>query len=139
MRLFQLGFHHPGLTDWRHVSFCLFAGVLEQRASGLAAKSAVAVKPGKIDRSPTGTAVSARMAVLHARGMLQKGQSLTATSIIGSQFEGRIADTLTLYDRMAIIPEISGRAWITGTHQLMLDPEDPWPYGYRLSDTWGSQ
>ena len=139
MRLFQLGFHYPYLTDWRYVSFCLFAGALQQCADGLAAKSAVAIRPGKIDCSPTGTAVSARMAVLHTRGMLQKGQSLTATSIIGSQLEGSIADTLTLYDKTAIIPEISGRAWIIGTHQLMLDPEDPWPDGYRLSDTWGAQ
>lgn len=134
----QLGFQHPSLTDWRHISFCLFAGPLEQDANGLAAKSAVAIRPGKIDRSPTGTAVSARMAVLHARGLLAKGQSLTATSIIGSQFIGRISDSFTLYNRPAIIPEISGRAWITGTYQLMLDPEDPWPEGYRLSDTWGA-
>jgi proline racemase len=134
----QLGFQHPSLTDWRHISFCLFAGPLEEDANGLAAKSAVAIRPGKIDRSPTGTAVSARMAVLHARGLLAKGQSLTATSIIGSQFIGRICDSFTLYDRPAIIPEISGRAWITGTYQLMLDPEDPWPEGYRLSDTWGA-
>lgn len=134
----QLGFQHPSLTDWRHISFCLFAGPLEEDANGLAAKSAVAIRPGKIDRSPTGTAVSARMAVLHARGLLAKGQSLTATSIIGSQFIGRISDSFTLYDRPAIIPEISGRAWITGTYQLMLDPGDPWPEGYRLSDTWGA-
>ena len=134
----QLGFQHPSLTDWRHISFCLFAGPLQQEANGLAAKSAVAIRPGKIDRSPTGTAVSARMAVLHARGLLVKGQSLTATSIIGSQFIGRISDSFTLFNRPAIIPEISGRAWITSTYQLMLDPEDPWPEGYRLSDTWGA-
>ncbi|MEK9979472.1 MAG: proline racemase family protein, partial [Paracoccaceae bacterium] len=53
-------------------------------------------------------------------------------------FIGRISDSFTLYNRPAIIPEISGRAWITGTYQLMLDPEDPWPEGYRLSDTWGA-
>ncbi|MEK9641954.1 MAG: proline racemase family protein, partial [Paracoccaceae bacterium] len=70
--------------------------------------------------------------------LLAKGQSLTATSIIGSQFIGRISDSFTLYNRPAIIPEISGRAWITGTYQLTLDPEDPWPEGYRLSDTWGA-
>ncbi len=134
----QLGFQHLSLTDWRHISFCLFAGPLEEDANGLAAKSAVAIRPGKIDRSPTGTAVSARMAVLHARGLLAKGQSLTATSIIGSQFIGRISESFTLYNRPAIIPEISGRAWITGTYQLVLDPEDPWPEGYRLSDTWGA-
>ena len=78
MRLFQLGFQHPYLTDWRCVSLCLFAGALQHRADGLAAKSAVAIRPGKIDRSPTGTAVSARMAVLHTRGMLQKGPKLNS-------------------------------------------------------------
>ena len=59
MRLFQLGFHYRYLTDWRHVSFCFFTVVLEQRASGLAAKSTVAIRLRKIDRSPAGTAISA--------------------------------------------------------------------------------
>ena len=60
----------------------------------------------------------------------------TARSILNSEFHGRIVDTTTIGDTAAIIPEISGRAWITGTHQHMLDPDDPWPEGYRLSDTW---
>lgn len=133
----QLGFAHPELPDWTHVSFCLFAGPLARDGAALSARSAVAIRPGKIDRSPTGTGVSARMAVLAARGGMTGADSLTATSIIGSTFSGRIAGTTSLGGRSAILPEISGRAWITGTHQHMLDPADPWPQGYRLSDTWG--
>ncbi len=135
----QLGFAHPTLPDWDHISFCLFAGPLEETATGFAAASAVAIRPGKVDRSPTGTAVSARMALLHAQGLMSEGQTLEARSIIGSSFTGRIAGTTTLAGTPAILPDISGRAWITGTHQHMLDPDDPWPEGYRLSDTWGAR
>lgn len=133
----QLGFSHPERPDWDHISFCLFAGRLEPVAGGFTARSAVAIQPGKVDRSPTGTAVSARMAVLHAKGVMTLGQSLTATSIIGSRFTGRIAALSSVAGRDAVIPEISGRAWVTGTHQHMLDPSDPWPLGYKLKDTWG--
>ena len=76
------------------------------------------------------------MAVLNARGQMDVGDSVLSRSLIGSEFEGKILDTTRIGDRPAIIPEISGQAWITGTHQWMLDPTDPWPEGYRLSDTW---
>ncbi|RFP87152.1 hypothetical protein DZK27_12465 [Rhodobacteraceae bacterium 63075] len=135
----QLGFSHPELPDWRHISFCLFAGPLEHTDDGLRAGSAVAIRPGKVDRSPTGTALSARMAVLHARGQMQAGECLTAVSLIGSEFTGRITGQTRLGGLDAIVPEISGRGWITGTHEHMLDPDDPWPEGYRLSDTWGAK
>jgi len=134
----QIGFQHPENTDWNHFSFCLFAGPLEREGKGLRTRSAVAIQPGKIDRSPTGTALSARMAVLHARGEMKVGDHLTAVSLIGSEFRGEIVSDTTVGGRPAILPEISGRAWITGTHQHMLDPDDPWPEGYRLSDTWGA-
>ncbi len=133
----HLGFHHPENPDWTHISFCLFAGPLQADASGFTMRSAVTIQPGKIDRSPCGTGVSARMAVLAARGEMAVGQTLTATSIIGSQFTGRIAGLATVGDAPAIIPEISGRGWITGVHQHMLDPDDPWPEGYKVNDTWG--
>ena len=135
----QLGFRHPDLPDWSHISFCLFAGPVTQGADGLTARSAVAIRPGKIDRSPTGTGVSARMAVLAARGHMAVGDRFTATSIIGSTFGGIVTGESTVGDRPAILPEISGRAWITGTHQHMLDPSDPWSEGYRLADTWGQE
>jgi proline racemase len=132
----QLTFHHPDNPEWSHFSFCLFAGPLIRKNQHLMTTAAVAIQPGKIDRSPTGTALSARMALLHAQGEMQPDDTLVARSIIGSEFLGRVVGTTTVGDIPAIIPEISGRAWITGTHQHMLDPADPWPEGYRLSDTW---
>ena len=133
----QIGFSHPENPEWDHISFCLFAGPLSETADGLTARNAVAIQPGKVDRSPTGTALSARMALLHARGLMKVGDRLITTSIIDSSFEGRIVAETRLGNTAAIVPEISGRAWITGTHQHMLDPDDPWPGGYRLKDTWG--
>ena len=134
----QLGFTHPENPDWDHISFCAFCGPLSATETGLTGKSAVAIQPGKVDRSPTGTAVSARMALMAAKGQMQQGQTFEAVSIIGSRFVGRIVEQVQVGDRPAIVPEISGRGWITGTHQHMLDPSDPWPGGYRLSDTWGA-
>lgn len=135
----QIGFYHPENPDWRHISFCLFAGRLTESAQGLETKAAVAIQPGKVDQSPTGTALSARMALLHARGVMKIGDRLTARSLIGSSFSGVILGEATMGDRPGILPEISGRGWITGIHQHMLDPADPWPEGYRLSDTWGAR
>ena len=132
----QLGFTHPINPDWTHFSFCQLAAPLERRDGMLTAANAVAIQPGKIDRSPTGTGASARMAVLRAKGQMQVGDRYLARSIIGSEFLGRIEADTTLGGKPAIIPSISGRAWITGTRAEMLDPADPWPGGYRLSDTW---
>jgi len=132
----QLRFHHPENPGWSHFSFCLFAGPITREGRHVTTSAAVAIQPGKIDRSPTGTAASARMALLHSAGLMGVGDTFTARSIIGSEFHGRICATTSVGDRPAIIPEITGRAWITGTHQHMLDPDDPWPEGYRLTDTW---
>ena len=132
----QLQFVHPDKPDWRHHSFCLFAGPVSRDGHDLRAHSVVAIQPGKLDRSPTGTAVSARMVILHARGQMGPEDRFTAVSIIGSEFQGRILGPASVGDLPAIRPEISGRAWITGTHQHMLDPGDPWPEGYRIADTW---
>lgn len=132
----QIAFHHPERPDWTHHSFCLFAGALGRDADGLRAKSVVSIQPGKLDRSPTGTAVSARMALLHAKGLMAVGDRLTGESIIGSEFQGQILGTTAVGGISAIRPQISGRAWVTGTHQHMLDPSDPWPEGYKVADTW---
>jgi len=134
----QLGFTHPENPDWDHISFCAFCGPLSRTETGLSGKSAVAIQPGKVDRSPTGTAVSACMALMAAKGQMNPNETFEAVSIIGSRFSGRIVESTTVGDRPAIVPEISGRGWVTGIHQHMLDPDDPWPTGYRLSDTWGA-
>jgi proline racemase len=76
------------------------------------------------------------MAVLHARGLLKEGERYIGRSIIESRFIGEIVGSTRVGERDAIIPTITGRAWITGQSSLMLDPEDPYPAGYRISDTW---
>ena len=131
----QLGFSHP-TNGWDHVSFCLFVTEASMEDGVHTARHAVAIRPGKIDRSPTGTAVCARMALLHARGRMDVGGRYAATSIIGSRFEGRIDSVTRVGERPGVIPVVEGSAWMTGVHQHMLDPDDPWPSGYRLADTW---
>ncbi len=134
----QLGFDHPQNPDWSHISFCQIAGPITKRGGSLSMQNAVAIEPGKIDRSPTGTGVCARMAVLRARNLLGVGERLHVRSIIGSEFVGQVEADAMVGDRQAIVPSVSGRAWITGYHTYQVDPEDPWPTGYRLSDTWPS-
>jgi proline racemase len=132
----QLGFVHPENPDWTHISFCQFTKPVVEEDGQKVATNTVVIRPGKLDRSPTGTGVSARLAVMHARGQVSVGDTLLARSIIGSEFLGRVESETTVGDTPAIHPSITGRAWITGTRQLTLDPGDPWPEGYRVGDTW---
>ena len=132
----QLGFTHPANPEWSHVSFCQMAAPVEVRDGVKTGRNAVAIRPGKIDRSPCGTGCSARLAALHARGELAPGEPFVGLSPIDSRFDCRIEALARVGDREAVVPSLGGRAWITGTHQHMLDPGDPWPGGYRLSDTW---
>jgi len=132
----QLGFRHPGNPDIRNISFCMFAHPVTRSGSQLVTRNAVVVRPGKVDRSPTGTGLSARLAVLHARKEVSVGDTLLARSIIGSEFLGRVEEETSIESTPAIRPSISGRAWITGRSVFTLDPADPFPLGYRLTDTW---
>lgn len=108
-----------------------FAGV------GQITRNTCIVSPGRSDRSPTGTGTCARMAVLHARGLMNVGDTMTHESLIGSHFTGRIVRETTVAGRPAIVPSITGQGWITGFHQYLLDATDPFPEGYVLNDTWG--
>ena len=132
----QLGFTHPENRDWTHISFCQIAAPVAEVDGIKTGRNAVAIQPGKIDRSPTGTGCSARMAVLHARRELAVGEAFHGVSLIDSIFRCRIEAETSVGAKPAIIPSLAGRAWVTGTYQHMLDPRDPWPGGYRLSDTW---
>ena len=95
-------------------------------------RHAMAIYPGWFDRSPCGTGTSARVAQLVARGQLAIGEPLINESIIGTRFTGRAIGTTTVSGIPAILPEITGRAWITGTSQHMLAPDDPFPAGFLL-------
>ena len=95
-------------------------------------RHAMAIHPGWFDRSPCGTGTSARMAQLHARGELALGAEFVNESFIGSWFIGRLAEKTSVGGIPAVVPTVSGRAWITGTAQYMLDPSDPYPEGFDL-------
>ncbi len=95
-------------------------------------RHAMAIHPGWFDRSPCGTGTSARMAQLHARGQLAPGSDFVNESFIGSRFLGRLTGETTVGDRPGVLPQVTGRAWITGTAQYMLDPTDPFPAGFLL-------
>jgi proline racemase len=91
---------------------------------------------GALDRSPCGTGTSARMAALHARGQLAIGEDFSHRSIIGSEFIGRLTGTTMAGGREAVLPTVTGRGWVTGHSQWVLDPTDPFPTGYTVGDIW---
>jgi len=128
---------HPLNPEINTVTFTQFAGPMTRDENGdKTGRNAVVISPGKIDRSPCGTGSSARLAVLHARGDIAPGERYVSRSILDTEFQCEIVATTRLGDTPAIVPSLSGRAWITGLHHYSLDPTDPFPEGYTLSDTW---
>jgi proline racemase len=128
----QLAIAHPLEAALSYLSFVVF--VAPPRVGG-DARHATIVSPGRLDRAPTGTATSARIAVLEARGTM--GETYVAESVIDTTFSGRVVGRTKVGALDAVIPAITGRAWITGFHQLVVDPTDPLAAGFKLPDTWG--
>ncbi len=95
-------------------------------------RHAMVISPGVLDRSPCGTGTGARMAQLHARGELAIGQEFRNVSFLGTQFVGSLVAERRIGDRVAVLPRITGRAWLTGTAQFFRDPADPFPAGFEL-------
>jgi proline racemase len=127
---------HPELPDVHTVTFASF---LAPALNGGDGRNTNIVSPGRVDRSACGTATSARMAVLHARGQLDVNEEFVHESILSSRFIGRITETCRVGDYDAIVPSITGRSWIYGTGQIGRHPKDPFPNGYQLSDSWGME
>jgi len=120
---------HPeidGLDHCRHVEF-IAPGSTAQHS-----RHAMAIYPGWFDRSPCGTGTSARMAELWARGALGLDQDFVNESFIGSRFTGRLVRETTVAGIPAVVPIITGRAWVTGIGQYLLDPADPFPTGFQF-------
>ncbi len=131
----QLPCVHPENPGIAGISIVQLAGPWQ--GVGRVSRNAVVIAPGRLDRSATGTGLSARMAALHARGLMRAGDAMTHASPIGSTFDGRIVSETEVGGRPAIVSAIRGSAWITGISQLVIDPDDPYPEGYVLADTWG--
>jgi proline racemase len=123
---------HPERPQINQFSYVMFRG-----RNGNTVKTCTVLKPGRVDRSPCGTGSSANLAAMHARGLVKTGDVLTSESIIGSRFRVEMLGETTVGTRAAVLPKITGRAWIYGFSQLGLDPTDPFPRGFALSDTWG--
>jgi proline racemase len=127
----QVTVAHPLEGALSHLSFVVF--VAPPRVGG-DARHATIVSPGRLDRAPTGTATSARVAVLCARG--QMGPRYVAESVLDTRFVGRVVRETKVGPFDAVVPSVTGRAWITGYHQIVVDPTDP-VAPYKLPDTWG--
>ena len=134
----QLPVEHPENPAIPGISILAFTGPLRRDGDHLASRNTVIVSPGRCDRSPCGTGSSARLALLHAKRQIQLGETLLHESITGSRFECRVEAEARVGDRAAVVPSIAGQAWVTGLNQIGLDPTDPYPNGFTLSDTWMS-
>ncbi len=116
----------PLIAGCKHVQF------LAPGSTARHSRNAMAIHPGWFDRSPCGTGTSARMAQLHARGELPLHTDFVNESFIGTRFTGRLVATADVAGVPAVVPEFTGRAWITGTATYLLDPADPFPEGFVL-------
>ncbi len=132
----QLAVQHPELP-FDHLIECVeFCGPAERQADGtLHGRNTVVLGERTIDRSPCGTGTCARMAVLHARGGLKVGERFVSESIIGTRFVGQIVGETHVREYPAILARVTGRAHLTGLHQFVLDPDDPFPQGFCLTDS----
>jgi len=132
----QLPVVHPEHPDFAGITITAFIRPAERVAGVLTARNAVVVSPGRIDRSPCGTGTSARLAVMHAREQIAVGEPFVHESIIGGRFDAMIEELTTVGSFPAVIPSVAGQAYLTDVSQVGLDPADPFPQGYTLSDTW---
>ncbi|MDL9979983.1 proline racemase family protein [Microbacterium sp. ASV49] len=118
---------HPEIDGANHVHHVEF---IAPGSDAVRSRHAMAIHPGWFDRSPCGTGTSARMAELYARGELALETPFVNESFIGTEFTGRLLRETTVGDIAAVVPTITGRAWITGLGQYMLDEDDPFPAGF---------
>lgn len=131
----QVPVRHPLLDGLNEIAYVMFRHTEPDGAI----RTCTTLKPGRVDRSPCGTGSSANLAILHARGLLKVGDSRVSRSIIGGEFLAEIIGETTVGPFPAVLPRISGQAWVYGTEELRVDEKDPFATGFMLSDTWGPQ
>ncbi len=129
----QLSIQHPLLPSVNEVAYVMFRNRLDERTY----QTCTTLPPGRVDRSPCGTGSSANLATLAARGRVQTGDQLVSRSTIGGQFQVTLLGHTEVGGKPAVLPRVTGRAWLYGLQQLGVDPDDPLAAGFMLSDTWG--
>ncbi|MNO85491.1 Proline racemase [compost metagenome] len=130
----QLNIQHPLLPSVNEVAYVMFRNRLDERTY----QTCTTLPPGRVDRSPCGTGSSANLATLAARGLVQAGDNLVSRSTIGGQFQVALLGHTEVAGKPAVLPRVTGRAWLYGLQQLGVDPSDPLAAGFMLSDTWGA-
>ena len=132
----QLSVRHPEQSFTNLIDCVEFSGPVERQADGtLHGRNTVILGNRTVDRSPCGTGTCARMAELYARGEFKVGESFVSESIIGTHFKGQIVGETRVGEFNAILPRVAGQAYLTGMHQFVLDPDDPFPHGFFLTDS----
>jgi len=121
---------HPFEEDLNFLYGTIF--VAPPQAQEVHSRNVCIFAEGEVDRSPTGTGVSGRLALLHERGEIDLNQPMVIESIIGTRFTGRIIETTNFGPYSAVIPEVEGSAYITGRHEFLIDPKDPLQEGFIL-------
>jgi proline racemase len=129
----QVPVSHPELAGMTDIAYVMFRSIEPDGAI----RTCTTLKAGRVDRSPCGTGSSANLAVLHARGEVKVGDTRRSRSIIGGEFLVEAIGETKVGGRLAILPRITGQAWIYGREELRVDGSDPFPKGFALSDTWG--
>jgi proline racemase len=132
----QLSAVHPENPEFPGITQTEFTTPVQRIDGVLTARNAVIVSPGRIDRSACGTGTSARLAAIHARGQIEPGEHFIHRSILDTHFDGVIESVTTVGGVPAVVPSIAGQAWITDFSKVGVDPSDPFPTGFTLSDTW---
>jgi trans-L-3-hydroxyproline dehydratase len=122
--------HPEGDADLNFLYGTIF--VKRLNTAGVHSRNVCIFAEGEVDRCPTGTGVSGRVAIHHAKGELPVGETITVESILGTTFTGCVVETTTVSDLPAVIPEVSGTAHITGRHEFLIDPDDPLRDGFIL-------
>ena len=124
---------HPTVPALNGLSYVMFRS---DEPDG-ALRTCTTLRPGRADRSPCGTGSNSNMAVRHARGLVRPGDKVVSRSIIGGEFVTEFVEETQVGPYKATRNRVSGQAWIYGISQIALDPTDPFPLGFTLSDTWG--
>ena len=131
----QVKVSHPEIPSLDEIAYVMFR---DYQPDG-SVITCTTLKPGRVDRSPCGTGSSANLAILHAKHMAAVGDIRVSRSIIGGTFTAEILGETDIAGRPAVLPRITGQAYVFGRQQLRLDPEDPFAHGFAMSDTWGPQ
>ncbi|WP_062361760.1 proline racemase family protein [Variovorax paradoxus] len=131
----QVSVQHPEIEGLDEIAYVMF----RHFESDGVIQTCTTLQPGRVDRSPCGTGSSANLAVLFSRGEVRVGDQRTSRSIIGGEFTAQVLAQTSVGGRPAILPRITGQAWIYGMELMRFDDDDPMSKGFALSDTWGPQ